>query len=177
MLLKKLIASTLALSIISISTITVDAATLTRTIDNDSIASGYGNKNENNAYWYITSNSLYNGDARITSSTSNSDYSWTYPSISASNVSSCKCTVQAYLNHSDFTDTSAAYYVQLWQYTSVRIGYINQDKAPSGWSTISRSSITPPGGRAYSSTYSFVSPSGGSGKYTGADAIKVTITS
>lgn len=176
---KKIAASVMALTTLAVGSVgmTASAYSATRTIDNDSIASGYGNENDNNAYSYITADYLYNGDARIaSSSSSNSYYSWTYPSMSAADKT-CTCKVQAYLKHADFTDTSAAYYVNLSQYTSIRIGYINQNTAPSGWSSVTRSNIPVPGVTFYASEYASVKPSGGSGKHTGADGLKVTITS
>lgn len=48
---------------VNISSIPASAHSAARTIDNDSIASGYGNTNDGNAYSYLKANSLYNGDA------------------------------------------------------------------------------------------------------------------
>lgn len=176
---KKIVAVVMSITTISVCStgITANAYSATRTIDNDSIASGYGNVNENNAYSYITANYLYNGDARIVpSSSSNSCYEWTYPGMSAS-TNSCTCKVEAYLRHADFTDKSAGYYVNMSQYTSDRIGYIDQSIAPSGWSTVSKRITSLPGVTYFASEYAFVMPSGRSGQHTGADGLKVTITS
>lgn len=155
---------------------TVNAASVTKTIDNDTNVSGYSNYNGNSAFSYITASYLYNGDARIaSSSSSNNYYEWHYPSIFAEKTS-CTCKVQAYLNHSNFTDTSASYYVGLAQTMAYRVGSINQNTAPSGWTSISRNFSSVPEGNFFSSTYASVHASGASGKYTGADGLKVTIT-
>lgn len=175
---KKFIAGLSSMAIIIrcaclIPTMSVNAYSSTRTIDNDSIASGYGNFNR--GFTYIKASSLYNGDARLSStSVSSPRYCWDYPTMSSSG-NTCTIKVQAYLNHANFTDT-AAYYVEYSPNISIRIGYINQDKAPGGWSSISRASISPASGTSgFSSSTAEVNPSGASGKQTGADGLKVTM--
>ena len=171
----KIFAATLSIITLSISIngMTANAYSATRTIDNDAITSGYGN--QNNGFSYITADYLYNGDARIAPNNSNLSYTWTYPKISSS-ATHCTCKMQVYLKHANFT-YFAKYYIYLSQNAGVKVGTINQDRAASGWSTIQRANIAVPNVTFYSSESAEVVPSGGKGNNTGADAIKVTITS
>ncbi len=82
-----------------------------------------------------------------------------------------------HVKHANFTDNAAKYYIYLSQNAGVKVGTINQDRAASGWSTIQRANIAVPNVTFYSSESAEVVPSGGKGNNTGADAIKVTITS
>ncbi len=177
--LKKFVSGAMIALTLSVNTLSIPASaySATRTIDNDSIASGYGNTNGGNAYSYLKANSLYNGDARIASSSKSScSYYWKYPSMGA-NATSCRCTIKVYLNHANFTDPSAAYYVQLSNTQSNRVGYLNQEKAPAGWISVAKTLSPLPEGSYYTSKHAFVEPSGTKGKNTGADAIQVLLSS
>lgn len=162
------------------------ASTTVRTIDNDSIASGYSNEDVRSIYTYITANSLYNGDARRASSNNSlGEYYYKYPSLGVTGKGSpatFTIHVGAYLNHATFTDTSAKYYVEYAPYVFQRVGAINQNTAPGGWNYISKSNVQSAilvetgvkGG--FSGNEAYVNPSGLSGKYTGADGLKVWFT-
>jgi len=167
--------------------LTVSAAsTSVRTIDNDSIASGYSNEDVRSVYTYITATSLYNGDARrASSSNSLGEYYYNYPSLGVTGTgspASFTIHIGAYLNHASFTDTSAKYYVEYAPYVFQRVGAINQNTAPGGWNYISKSNVESAilvatnvkGG--FSGNEAYVNPSGLSGKYTGADGLKVWFT-
>jgi hypothetical protein len=171
----KVIAAAIAAGLIASTSLGIHAeasSSFSRTIDNDSIASGYGNFNR--GFSYIKSSSLYNGDARISgSSVTSPRYEWDYPTITASG-SSCKCTIQAYLNYASFTDTSARYTVEYASGYSTTVGYINQDKAPGGWSSISKT-ISPLSGLSYFSSSTAAVYNSSSSKQTGADGLKVSM--
>jgi hypothetical protein len=155
----------------------------TRTIDNDSIASGYGNNDVRSAYSYITADSLYNGDARCTSSI-NSDcrYYWSYPGLANSTPEYFNISIGAYLNHLSFTDTAAKYYVNYFPNTYYLVGTINQNNAPAGWNyrTVynvqSLRVVNSEHTGGYYSYDAFVEPSGRSNMNTGADGLKVWFT-
>lgn len=170
---KKMVAIATVVTMLTTGVGNMVVRAVTRTIDNDSIASGYGNYN--NGFSYITSSSLYNGDARIAASNSSYYYYWTYPAISFS-APSCNIVVQAYLNHANFTDTAARYTVAVCQNANYTIGTIDQNAAPSGWNLIRRNNLTSLDLPNYfSSADASVNPSGRSGVNTGADAIMVAI--
>ncbi len=163
-----------ASSMVGMST---SAASYTRTIDNDSIASGYGNNNTGFSYINNVS-TLANGDGRYSSSSSSSNsYEWTYPSISSGTAQYATIKVGAYLAYSSWTDTAAAYYSEYYSNIYVKVGTINQNKAPNGYSYIEKKDIgtlSASGGHFTSSTY--INPSGNSNQTTGADEIKVTMS-
>lgn len=169
---KKMVAIATVVTMLTTGVGNMVVRAVTRTIDNDSIASGYGNIN--NGFSYITSSSLYNGDARIADSNSSYSYYWTYPAISFS-APSCNIVVQAYLNHASFTDIAAMYTVAVCQNAGYNIATINQNVAPSGWSLIRKNNLTSLDMAYYfSSSYAHVVPSGRGGQ-TGADGIIVAI--
>lgn len=153
---------------------------LTRTIDNDSIATGYGNNDVRSAYTYMKSSSLYNGDARyISSSNSNCEYYWSYPGLTSNTPEYFNITVGAYLNHSLFTDTAAKYYVNYYPHTYSPVGSINQNTAPGGWNYITVKNVrslninSSSQFAGYYSYDAYITPSGLSNKYTGADGLQV----
>ncbi len=145
-----------------------------RFIDNDTNVSGYSNSRTGFSE-YMSSSSLYNGDARIQSSGSNSYYYYNFPSVTVS-ANAPTIQVKAYLNHSRFTDNQAKYYVCVnIDDVYVNIGTINQNTATSGWNPIQKSISS---GHKRSGVYyidsSFVQTSGNSGYSTGTDAVYVT---
>jgi hypothetical protein len=162
---------------VSVSSLTIFAYTSdSRLIDNDSIDLGYSNIN--NGFTYITSSSLYNGDARYSvASATNNSYYWTYPGISAGNAQYFDIEVKMYLAHSSFTDTAPEYYVQISQSGYCYVGSVNQNTAPNGWSTIDNedvSTLYADGGILCQKAY--VEPSGLYNKGTGADALQVKVS-
>lgn len=168
-----------SMTVASMFSMSVSAATTTtRTIDNDSIADGYGN--ENSGFSYIKNvSSLANGDARYSSSSSSSNYySWKYPSMSSKSTTQyATIKVGAYLSYSSWTDTAATYYVQYNFYSDCKIGTINQNKAPNGYSYIEAKDIhtlNADGGHYSANAYLY--PSGNANQTTGADEIKVTLS-
>lgn len=183
---KKLTASVMAMTTLAVCTVGMTASATTSatlTIDNDSIASGYGNNDVRSAYTYMTADSLYNGDARYTSSSnSNCDYYWSYPPLGSTNPKYFTIHIGAYLNHSRFTDDGAKYFVRYHPYTYKKVGTIDQNYAPGGWnyrsvSGVKSLNLVATGETAgYSSCDAYVEPSGSSGKYTGADGLKVWFT-
>ena len=167
-----------SMTVASMASISVSATSTTRTIDNDSIAEGYGN--ENVGFSYIKNiSSLANGDARYSSSSSsNNRYTWKYPQLSSKSTAQyATIEVGAYLAYSSWTDTAAAYYAEYYSYTYKKIGTINQNKAPNGYSYIEAKDIRSlsAGGGHYSSS-AYVVPSGNANQTTGADEIKVTLS-
>lgn len=154
------------------------ASTTVRTIDNDSIASGYSNEDVRSVYTYIKAKSLYNGDARrASSSNSLGEYFYNYPNLGKGSPSTFTIHVGAYLNHATFTDTSAKYYVEYAPYVFQRVGAINQNTAPGGWNYISKGNVKSAiANGGFSGNEAYVNPSGLSGKYTGADGLKVWFT-
>ncbi|MCM1007273.1 MAG: hypothetical protein NC485_04945 [Ruminococcus flavefaciens] len=176
----------IAMAITTINTVVTTSTAVTssiREVDNDSIAPGCGNVNVNNAYSYITDNSLFNGDARcVASGNTANTYHWKHGGLSSSVPTYFTVHVGAYLNHLSFTDPAAKYYVEYRQYMSTPVGTINQNLAPAGWNYISvkdvKSYILSGGGgyAGYWSSDAYVEPSGRSGYYTGADAIRVWFT-
>lgn len=89
--------------------LSVNAASFSRTIDNDPIASGYSYDAYNMSYYNGMTGS-YNQDMRLSPSIygSNAYYTWIYPTISIASQT-CTVTLNIYLNHADFTDPSASY--------------------------------------------------------------------
>ncbi len=152
--------------------IPASAITSYRSIDNDSIATGYGNfiAPPTATYIYLQDTGLYNNDARYTSSSYyNYRYHWTYPSITASG-NSCYFKIGAYLNHYTFNDT-AAYYAEYRDTMDSLIGYIDQDNAASGWNYTVKQYVHH--NLALDGFYSHqiaILPSGTFGYRTGADA-------
>lgn len=167
-----------SMTIASMFCMNVSAATTTRTIDNDSIADGYGN--ENLGFSYINNvSSLANGDARYSSSSSSDNrYTWKYPSMSSKSTTQyATIKVGAYLAYSSWTDTAAAYYAQYYFSAYKKIGTLNQNKVPNGYSYIEAKDILTLGaeGGHYSAS-AYVVPSGNANQTTGADEIKVTLS-
>lgn len=183
---KVCMAIAMAVAITTINTVvmtTTAVTSVTREVDNDSIAPGCGNVNVNNSYSYITGNGLFNGDARcVASGNTNNKYYWEHQGLGSSVPTYFTIHVGAYLNHLSFTDPAAKYYVEYRQYMSAPVGTINQNTAPAGWNYISVKDVksyVPNGSGGYAgywSTDAFVEPSGKSGYYTGADAIRVWFT-
>lgn len=179
--LRNLISSALILSLCmgSIKCKSVTAATYTRLIDNDPIATGYSGQYDHMSY-YNGLVSSYNNDMRLSNSTT-AYYSWRYPIISTG-VSNCTVSLNVYLNNSNFTDTYARYTVMTYPIEGEgagyfqTIGYINQDIAPAGWSTISKNISTQSGYNSISSSSVCVQKSTVSGRQMGADAIQVTVS-
>lgn len=153
--------------------IPASATTYYRSIDNDSIAAGYGNLiwPPSAVYVYFESSGLYNGDARYTSSSySNTSYTWTYPGLTFSDINSCYFKIGAYLNHYSFNDPSADYSIEYYPGLYKHIGYIDQDDATCGWNYTYRTvSHTLLPAAIYTSGIS-VQPSGTNNYRTGADA-------
>lgn len=179
--LRSLISGTLALSLCmgSIKCKSVTAASYTRLIDNDPIATGYSGQYANMSY-YNGLVSSYNNDMRLSNSTS-AYYMWRYPMIST-DVSNCTVSLNIYLDNYNFTDTYAHYTIMTYPIEGEgagyfqTIGYINQEIAPSGWSTISKNVSTQPGYNSIASSSVCVEKSTASGRQMGADAIQVTIS-
>ena len=161
--------------------LSVRAASISETIDNDPIASGYS-YDANNMSYYNGMTGSYNQDMRLSPSISgpNASYTWIYPSISIASQT-CTVTLNIYLNHADFTDPSASYYFEKKPIEGLTgagdiIGTKNQKYAPAGWSSISKS-VTRLSGETYiTSRLVSVRASSASNKRLGADALQVTVT-
>lgn len=169
------------ISFTTISTMTANAVTYTRSTDNDPVASGYSFDAYNMTYYNGMTGS-YNGDMRLSPSIYSGDayYTWIYPTISFAQ-SSCTVTLDVYLNHADFTDTGASYYFEAQPIEDLSgagrtIGTINQKYAPAGWSSISRTVTRITGETYIRSRLVSVDASSGAYKHLGADGLKVTVT-
>lgn len=115
----------------------------------------------------FTDGSLYNGDARKAGLSTSNYYNYTHPDKNLGK--SFHVSVSAYLNHNDFRDPAARYYV-LINDRKMYVGSIDQYNAPGGWSKIGDT------GEVWSVTQYGkgvrVSPSGRR-DYTGADGISI----
>lgn len=161
--------------------LSVSAASISRTIDNDPIASGYSYDAYNMSYYNGMTGS-YNQDMRLSPSIygSNAYYRWIYPTMNVASQT-CNVTLNIYLNHADFTDESATYYFEKKPIEDLsgvvdKIGTKNQKYAPAGWSSISKSVTRYPGETYITSRLVSVNASSGSYKQLGADALQVTVT-
>lgn len=169
--LNKLLTGVISIAMISSSmSITANASTYSRLIDNDP-TSASGNSSSSSGFSYINGGGCYNGDARIASSGSSSNfYHWIHPKVSLGGVKTVYVNLQVYLSDSRFTDPSAKYSVYK-NGASLTVNYINQNTAVSGWTSISASSNDFTGLWLVG-----VSSSGLSGYQTGADAVNVQYT-
>lgn len=165
---KKVISTLSAMSVLFSSGVMVANAVNTVEVDNDTIASGCSNSNS--GCTYITGNTLYNGDARISSSSEHGEYRWYFP-----NQVDGQCTkdvaIFAYLDHGEFTDPEAKYYINDGpsKYNVEYVGSINQNKASRGWNYVATNATF-----AGVSLHAEVRSSDKNGSRMGADAIRVT---
>lgn len=143
-------------------------------IDNDTNDTSYGNSSYG-SWSYITNSGLYNGDARIISSSPhNNCYQWIWPTYVKSEP--IYATLSVYLNNANFTDPAAMYTL----YESVgfvehNVGTLNQKYAAAGWTSFSLVTLDYSSIDGYYRTYyAAVNTSGDSGQ-TGADAIRITL--
>lgn len=160
--------------ILCLSTISFSSFAVEFTIDNDD-AQGYSNSRVG-YNTYMEYSYLYLGDARKNSTGNRNDYyHWIYPQLTASRY--LAPTLSVYLNHNDFTDPQARYYVNVREEkdsgfsTMHLLGTINQHLAPGGWNTFQRVAISYPS-NIYTDHVVLLSYSG-SGYNTGADGIKI----
>lgn len=158
-----------------------NAATLTRSTDNDPVANGYSGAYYNMNYYNGVSGA-YNGDLRLSPVivNDNANYSWCFPTISVPKTS-CNVQLSVYLNNANFTDPNAQYIFKVRSSDSsasygTNIGSINQRYAYGGWNYIS-SNVNANSGKynIYASEVMVVS-STGSSKQLGADGLIVTVT-
>ncbi len=156
-----------------------NAATFTRSTDNDPVASGYSGSALNMSYYGGISGS-YNNDMRLSPVINNdlATYSWLFPTMAIPKTS-CTVTLQVYLNNANFTDPNAQYIFKVRSSDSTasygtNIGSINQRYAVSGWTTISSPVYANSGKYNIYSSEVMVISSTGSAKQTGADGLIVT---
>lgn len=157
------------LAVCSITALPAFAVTTGYVIDNDPLAStGYTASSYNFTYYSFSGS--YNGDARRASSSTQARYSWVHP-ITTFNSQNVHYQLQAYLNHSTFTDPAAQYTFEVDGTMSTDSIVINQNKAPSGF------------GNTYTMTTKAnlireirLNTSGTPNCYTGADAISIKYT-
>lgn len=145
-------------------------------IDNDD-AHGYSNTRRG-FDTYLSGDSHYNGDARRQSTGGNYEYAWWLNSASETSSSSIIVTLEAYVNHSNFTDPNATYYVNGCD-TIFEVNSINQNTADAGWNYVGRRVVKPLTSIGYTritTSAVCVIPSSNSGYNTGADGIWVTLT-
>ncbi len=147
----------------------------TYTIDNDD-AQGFSN----GRYGFetkISSSSLFYSDARTQKCNMNgSVYYYNFTPYGRS--TKIYATVSAYLNHANFTDPSAGYYINDYSTAaSTLAGYINQDKAPGGWNTIGMATtgIRNASGLYATQRVELYPSTAGAGKTCGADAVRVVL--
>lgn len=136
-------------------------------IDNDPVSStGYSYAQKGTVQFF--NSSLYNGDARKSGFNSANYYSYLHPQKNLGKA--FHVSVSAYLNHNEFRDPAARYYVLL-DGRDMYIGSIDQYNAPGGWNKIGDT------GEVSSSTYYArglkVRASGSGIDYTGYDAINI----
>ncbi len=143
-------------------------------IDNDTNESNYENSSIGN-WTYITNTGLYNGDARlISSSVKNNYYRWEWPEyVKAEPI---YATLSVYLNNVNFTDPAASYIMSSnVSYMDQMVGTLNQKYATSGWTSFPLITLEFGHISGYNAThFAAVITSGDSGQ-TGADAIRITL--
>lgn len=170
-------------SLAIIPNLTANASTITRSTDNDPVATGYS-YDVNNMTYYNGMTGSYNGDMRLSPSINDDSayYMWIYPIISFID-SSCYVSLNVYLNHASFTDKAASYDFEVLPVEGSAgigrsIGTINQKYAPAGWSSISKNinCYPDPSGPHIISRNVSVHASSGSYKQLGADGLQVTVT-
>lgn len=145
----------------------VMATVTTITVDNDALPSSGCSNRSTRDFEYITGSNLYNDDARKAPASVYYQYFWDFPNQISSNCTK-EVAVYAYLNDADFTDPSAWYYLDNGTDMTC-VGYINQDKAKSGWNYVTKEV------NFFGSSSSVkIYPSHTQGCYVGADAIRVT---
>ncbi len=164
----------LVLAIGCITSVNAYTVHSTHIIDNDD-AQGYSNSR----YGFdtkINASTLYYQDARTQRCNSSSVYSWNYGWHSR--YTPFYVTVNAFLYHASFTDPRAAYYFTDGTSSIVNlVGYINQNTAPAGWSSIGTKAtgIVSPEGKYYTNQVELVPSSNGASYTCGADAVKVVL--
>ena len=129
----------------------------------------------------VSLNTLYYKDARRQAcSSDNSFYQYEFPVIISS--SSLSAQVRAYLYHTSFADPVALYSVNSTSSLAFKTaGTINQDLAAAGWNVIGTASINLAGSLGmgqvgYSTWMVWLMPSNNTGKYCGADAVRIAVT-
>lgn len=161
--------------------LSANATTITRSTDNDPVASGYSYDCYNMTY-YSGMPGSYNNDMRLSPviSGNNAYYSWFYPGITVNKLS-CTVKLDVYLNNANFTDPKARYYYEInpIEGTSgvmANIGEINQNFAKPGWNTLVKTVSSYDGRTRIGSRQVSVSASNEPNKQLGADGLIVTVT-
>lgn len=152
-----------------------------KVVDNDSLP-GQGGMYREGFNTYFSNQNLYNGDARMQLTRDFGLYQWKFPESYSRSNQNLYATVSVYLDNSQFCDPSAYYEIENGTYLySTIIGNLNQNLAPRGWSQFPRKTITPVlyvvGTRDSRASAINLETSRYPGNYyTGADAIRYTIT-
>lgn len=153
----------------TISSLPVAATSVTDLIDNNPAEDMY----TSTSYGFSTiyTNSCYRGDAQRCPNNSSNYYYWSRKNPkSIGGTKTVSVSFKAYLNDATFTDRGARYSVYKGGIHTDFLFTINQNSAPAGWGytyTANIPSCTQIGEVR-------MKPSGGTGSYTGADAIQIT---
>ena len=151
-----------------------------KTVDNDD---AQGNSNSRSGFnSYMSYSYCYLGDARKQACSTSSiyQYQWIYGSSVNASGNSMTATLSVYLNHNDFTDPAAKYYINSGANSmeTTLACTINQHTAPGGWTTYK--AVTLPANAMFDANISrFVAleTSARSSSYeTGADGIRCRYT-
>ncbi len=149
-------------------------------VDNDD-AQGNSNDCYDGNWVYITAASCKYGDAEKHATGSPSSgvfaywyrYEYQYPVGRSGTI---YVNLSVWLNHSDFTDPEAEYYVNgIGSYSMYSAGTLNQNIAPGGWSNFNTLALTNTDAAGNNvSRFTEVVASLKTNKYTGADLIRAT---
>lgn len=182
---KKVLSVLLVIAVmVSFGTFSSYASSATLVMDNDALASsGTTNPSYDGAhsfggysmYSYITASYYYNGDARrglsngynATLGVYGACYAWSHAFPSTVG----RASLDVYLKEATFNDPAASYDGWTGYVGNIHFGTIDQNVAPSGWSYVGTQDIS-----GHSTMPVYVSSSLTSGKYLGADAVRVTYT-
>ncbi len=154
-----------------VSEVPVFASTI-KVVDNDD---AQGHTVASYGTWsYLSANSLYYADARISASGNKNHYYRYVFDHYIKVIGSTTLKLRAYLNHPDFTELTAKYRI-LYNGGVEYYAYRDQNNAPPGWNIVLNNIPVGSSGNTYYYTGAEVHPSQNTGYSTGADAIEVTI--
>lgn len=147
----------------------------THIIDNDD-AQGYSNEKYGFDNWFQASTLYYQDARKQVCNSDNNAYVYKFPKYYR--YTTIYGQISAYLYNINFTDPSAAYYMNDYlTYAYSGAGYINQDLAATGWNVIGTATteIALPDGFQCTSAVEVWASQDNTTKYCGADAIKITL--
>lgn len=162
--------------------LSTNAASLNAYVDNDTNVAGYSNNSHTYTHysgeWGTYLNTGNNGDSRLRQSTTKASYEWVWNG-NISTQGGVHWTAEVYLADSRFTDPAAVY--EIYKDSNMYIPFasftINQNTAPSGYTTISNYKGSPSvTGGSLQPWYACVTNSGRSGVGTGADTFHFRCT-